>query len=298
MLHGRSVRIFLADGSATGILTAEIVNWTGQVVSAPRTRIETALKFDELKRTGVYLLVGFEAGNELPSVYVGEGDEISKRLNRHSKDEHKDFWESFVAVTSKDMNLTKAHARYLEGRLITLLKEAKKCHVLNKTDPPFDKLPKADISDMDAFVGELGLLLPVVGVDFLRKPRQTSMDGLPSVSTTRFQLHHSSKGIHASAEELDGEFVILQGSTGSLNESVSFDEKRQAFRQQVFESGRAEKIDASTFRLLDDVACSSPTAAAVFLFGTSRNGRTDWLVSGSSTTYGEWKSQFLEPETD
>ncbi|WP_394196355.1 GIY-YIG nuclease family protein [Litoreibacter albidus] len=108
--QGRSVKLYLVDGTATGILTAEIMNWTGHVLAAPRTRFEDAFSRDELKRTGVYFLFGpDDEGTDLGKVYVGEGDEIGKRLYQHNKD--KPFWERFIAVTSKDMNLTKAHVR-------------------------------------------------------------------------------------------------------------------------------------------------------------------------------------------
>lgn len=59
MSKGRSVRIYLVDGSATGLITAEIVNWTGHLLVGPRTRLDAALKREELKRTGAYLLYGY-----------------------------------------------------------------------------------------------------------------------------------------------------------------------------------------------------------------------------------------------
>jgi len=31
MTQGRTIRIYLVDGEPTGILTAEIINWTGKV---------------------------------------------------------------------------------------------------------------------------------------------------------------------------------------------------------------------------------------------------------------------------
>lgn len=295
MATGRSVRLYLAEGSPTGILTAEIVNWTGHVLSAPRTRLDAALKREELKRTGVYLLFGDEFGSDLPSVYVGEGDEVATRLYNHAKDEQKAFWERFIAVTNKDMNLTKAHVKFLEGRLISMLKDAKKCEVRNKTEPTFDKLPEADISDMESFLEELKIILPVVGFDFLRKPVVTSKE-LPSFVAPQvfFVLNNSKKAISARAAEIDGEFVLLANSTGSLNESQSFDEARQAFRKQIFETNRAIKLDQENFKTTENIAFSSPSAAAVFLFGTSRNGRTDWLVEGKSITYGAWQDEIME----
>lgn len=295
MIKGRSVRLFLAEGTPTGVLTAEIVNWTGHVLAAPRTKLDIALKRDELRRTGIYILFGSPLNSSLPSVYVGEGDDISRRLYSHSKDENKDFWDRFIAVTNKDMNLTKAHVKYLEGRMISLLKEAKKSCVVNKTEPEFDRLPEADISDMETFLEEIQLVLPVIGVDFFRKVGGvfTAASDDPSDKNPEFFLRHTKKGINAFATEIDGEFVLRAGSIGDLNESASFNERVAEIRQQILSSGRAKSIENGCFKLVDDVAFSSPSAAAVFLFGTSRNGRSDWLMKETKQTYGDWKASQL-----
>jgi hypothetical protein len=90
MVHGRSVRLYLVDGSPTGIITAEIMNWTGHVLVAPRSRLAEALQRGEATRTGVYFLVGDDP--EQPSksrVYVGEGDSLIDRIKSHSKDSQK-----------------------------------------------------------------------------------------------------------------------------------------------------------------------------------------------------------------
>ncbi|MFC3569570.1 hypothetical protein, partial [Paracoccus simplex] len=99
MGKGRSVRLYLAEGSATGILTAEIINWTGHALAGPRTRLEVALKREEMFRTGVYLLYGDSLEGDLPSVYVGEGDSIAARIRIHAQDDEKDYWDRFVAIT-------------------------------------------------------------------------------------------------------------------------------------------------------------------------------------------------------
>jgi hypothetical protein len=294
MGKGRSVRLYLAEGSATGILTAEIINWTGHVLASPRTRLDAALKRDELCRTGVYLLHGDSYEGDLPSVYVGEGDSIMSRIKSHAQDPDKDFWDRFVAITSKDLNLTKAHVRYLEGKLIGLLIAAKKCRVVNRTQPDFERLPEADIADMDSFLDEIQLILPVIGVDFLRRPVVASIaePDVP-VNNVQFRLVHQSKGIAATAIEVDGEFVILAGSTGSQQVSQSFSDKARAIRDQAMQSGRIVTYGAQCFKVMEDIAFSSPSAAAVFLFGTSRNGRTDWMVTGSSDTYAVFKDRQL-----
>src|ERR1700722_702301 len=142
MSIGKSIRIFLVDGSPTGLRTAEIPNWTGHVLVAPRIRIQEALLRPEATKTGVYLLVGEEAGR--PIVYVGEGDSIADRIRIHAKDADKEFWERVCLITSKDVNLTKAHVRYLESRLVKIIKEAGRGTVTNGNEPAVKLLPEAD----------------------------------------------------------------------------------------------------------------------------------------------------------
>jgi len=289
MNKGRSVRLYLADGSATGILTAEIMNWTGHAVCAPRTRFEDAIKRDELKRTGVYILIGGPSNDDLPSVYIGEGDDISVRLKTHATDPTKDFWDKFIAFTSKDLNLTKAHVKYLEARLIEMVTAAKKCRVENKTAPNFDRLPEADISDMETYLDEIQLILPVVGINLFRKPLGKNKEK-PQQKRTTFTTRNPNKGIDARACEIDGVFVLLKGSLGSLNERVSFKGGRKVARDRAMTSKVIEPYGNQQFRVLEDIEFSSPSAAAVFLYGTSRNGRTDWKLDGENITYGEWQN--------
>ena len=60
---GRSVRLFLVDGKSTGLITAEIMNWTGHVLTGPRVELPKFLTRPEVSRTGVYLLFGQDPAN-------------------------------------------------------------------------------------------------------------------------------------------------------------------------------------------------------------------------------------------
>jgi len=266
MTNGRSVRLYLVDGVATGILTAEIMNWTGHVLASPRTRIDEALKREELRRTGIYFLTGpDDQGSDLDRVYVGEGDEIGTRLKQHNKE--KEFWERFIAVTSKDSNLTKSHVRYLEARLIKMINEAREVKVDNSNTPEFDRLPESDIADMDTFLEEVNLILPVIGATFLRttshrhsmeaKPGHAPGQGVLSSDKTDSQVSKSpvfhfesrSTGISARAVETEGEFVVLKDSTGCLNEAPSLGERFKAIRRAALASGRTKKLDTKNLCL-------------------------------------------------
>ena len=298
MVKGRSLKLYLVDGSASGIVTLEIGNWSGHVLFSPRTRIASALARSEVSRTGVYILVGPDEEDQgLQKIYVGEADELKSRIASHNKE--KDFWDRFVAISSKDMNLTKAHVKYLEGRLLDFAYESAKYSVDNKTNPNFDKLPEADISDMESFLEEIKLSLPVLGIDFFPIPKTIkknadllqSSQGMEDASVC-FILKNTKAGINARAVEIDGQFVILEGSVGSLKERASFIASGiKDVRDRLISSGIAQKNDSDTFTLSKDAAFKSPSGASVFLHGSSRNGRTDWLVEGKGITYAELKEQ-------
>lgn len=127
MTHGKSIKLFLVDGSINGILTAEIINWTGHVLSAPRTKLLDLIQREECARTGIYFLVGQDPEDSLPSVYIGESDDVANRLKQHNRTEAaggKNFWEKVCLVTGKDQNITKTHIKYLESRLIDIAKRS------------------------------------------------------------------------------------------------------------------------------------------------------------------------------
>src|SRR5260370_30775739 len=120
-MGGKSIRIFLVDGTATGLRTAEIGLSTCKAVMAPRGALDSVSKREESHRTGVYVLVGPDPTTPgRLSVYVGEGDDVLQRVLLHDKDDEKDFWDRVVIFVSKDANLTKAHVRHLEARLLAI----------------------------------------------------------------------------------------------------------------------------------------------------------------------------------
>lgn len=298
MATGRSLKLYLVDGSATGIVTVEIGNWSGHILFSPRTRIETALARAEVSRTGVYILIGPDDEDQgQQKIYVGEADELKSRIVSHNKE--KEFWDRFVSVSSKDMNLTKAHVKYLEGRLLDFAHESAKVSVDNKTNPSFDKLPEADISDMESFLEEVRLALPVLGIDFFptrrivrKNSREQDKNDISDDGEINFLLKNTRAGIDAKATEINGKFVVLEGSKGSLKERSSFlSSGIKSVRDRLLVSGVAEATSDDNFILRKDAEFNSPSGASVFLHGTSRNGRIDWLVEGKGITYAEWKEK-------
>ena len=150
-------------------------NWTGKAVAAPRTELEELLAREELDKAGVYILLGSHPETNAPSAYIGEAEILRERLRQHKT---KEFWVSAIVFVSKDENLTKAHVRYLESRLLA---EAAKVNrfALQQNQAGGSRLPESDREDMEVFMGHIRQLLPVLGSDLLAPIAQPTAKAPP-----------------------------------------------------------------------------------------------------------------------
>jgi predicted GIY-YIG superfamily endonuclease len=214
-MRGRTVRIFLVDGIPTGVLTAEIMNWIGRVTVAPRIQLTDLANRLEVKRTGLYILSGDDPDNPNQEViYIGESDNVWSRLIQHNRDVDKDFWRRTVVITSKDDNLTKAHVRYLESRLIQLANQAQRARLLNGTNPEPTSLPEPDVADMEYFLEQIEMLLPVLGLSFaVPLPTINIGQDTSDIQVESPMLYMNYAGVNAYAQEINGEFIVLRSST-------------------------------------------------------------------------------------
>lgn len=303
MSVGKSVRLFLAEGSPGGLLTAEIMNWTGHVTAAPRSDIAALLTRPEVSRTGVYILLGDDpTGRSGQLAYIGEGDDVRKRLYDHGRPESqggKDFWDRAIVLTSKDMNLTKAHVRYIESRLIQLASQAERARLDNGTHPPRISLPEADVSDMEYFIEQAKIILPVLGVNIFRSMETSEFSGEISSRVKEggavFEMVLKRAGITAIAKEVDGEFTVMKDSQARREWSGDPTHTYSALRENLENDGTlALSSDGKSAYFTRNRVFSSPSAAAAVVAGRTANGRLDWQVKGTRTTYGEWESQGID----
>lgn len=306
MSQGRSLRLFLVDGTPNGLLTAEIMNWTGHVLTGPRSKLAELVQRPECARTGVYFLVGPDPDNSLRAkVYIGESDDVAKRLKSHNRPEDaggKDFWERVCLVTSKDQNLTKAHVKYLESLLIGIAGSLGRCELVNGTAHEYVSLPESDRADMAFFLEQIRTVLPVLGFDFLRELTKPSAPTAASTAapvsrSPRFILEVPRYHVRAQGQEIDGEFFVLKGSKARA-EWVGTERGYQGLFKQLVDEGVLVADGGEHLTFSDDYAFSSPSAAAAVVCGRAANGRTSWVVEGTGQTYAAWQdAQVGEIET-
>ncbi|MGA8241549.1 MAG: GIY-YIG nuclease family protein [Desulfobacterales bacterium] len=266
-----TVRIFLTMGSPTSVRTAEISNWTGKAVAGPRSQIEEMLKRAEAGKPGVYFLTGVNPESGRDRVYIGEAEVIRNRIKGHLD---KDFWKTLVFFVSKDENLTKAHIKYLEGKLIETARAVGRFELEN-AQASGSHLPESDAADMDVFLYRMAQLLPILGQEFLKPVVKNE-----ARARRADLLFCEIKGLKATGRQTDNGFVVLKGSEAVLEERPSTQKYLYAanLRAALRSDGVVEaKNDRLVF--LADHEFSSPSAAAAVIHGGQANGLTAWKDS-------------------
>ncbi len=261
-----TIKLFLASGRSTGIRTAEISNWSGMALAAPKTEFPAFLARPELEGSGVYFLIGQDPASGNNAVYIGEAETLRKRLPTHRD---KDFWVQVVVFTSKDQNLSKAHIRYLEGRLISIAQEIGQSEVRN-TQASGSKLSESDTADMEIFLSRIRQLLPVLGSGVLTPiagPKTGNSDTVPLVC----RIHD----LEARGERTESGFVVFSGSQAVREDRPSAGAWSIELRKLLLEKGvLVDKGDHLHFE--KDYEFSSPSAAAGLIRGGNTNGLTSW----------------------
>lgn len=295
--RGRTLKLYLADGSPSGVITAELGVSSVRAVVASRTALPDLVRREEATRTGVYLLTGPDP--DLPGrqlVYVGEGDQVKTRLIAHDGDEAKDFFTRAVLVVSKDENLTKAHGRYLESRLIVAIRHAGRAKLTNGTEPPFKGLPEPEIADMERVLDEIDVLLPVLGFDVLTPASQEASAALTSApkggAAAGLPMFIADvRAAQARALERGGAFVVLAGSTALRRETPGIPQSVADKRKLLIDTGvLLPDANPELYRFAQDTDFGSPSGASAAIAGRADRGTETWRVEGDGRTYAAWRA--------
>lgn len=281
-MFGKSIRIYLSDGSPSGLRHVEIANWTGQAIACPRSRFSELKKWSESQRPGVYFLLEKHSTDDKNAVYIGESENVFKRLTDH--DRKKDFWNEVILFTSKDENLTKSHIKYLESRLTKITIESDRYSAENSNNPTESTLPRADKDAMEEFIHNAKMILGTLGHKLLEPINSSSSDEIipDSDSLIGHRLYFKVNGHSAEGKQSDEGFLLIKGSEISLQTTASIPGKIKLMRQKLIEDKTLiEQSDKLV--LMKDIVLSSSSYAGALVAGTSRSGPQSWKNSKGIT---------------
>lgn len=282
---GSSIRIFLTDGTVTGIKMAELVNKTIQSVSCPRRRVPELSQLQESQKPGVYFLFGQDEETGDNKVYIGETENVYSRLQNHVT--NKEFWNEVIFFVSKDENLTKAHIRFLESRLVQIARSTKRYIIENGNEPQASPLPRADQAAMEEFLTYIKLLLGVLGHKLLEKVaksinQQTSTDATNQDDQQSLKLYINMVGVKAQALQTDEGIVVLKGSEAVMETKPSLGLGYKNLKEKLIKN-EALQPQGDKYIFQRDVIFSAPSAAGAVVVGRNMSGPQGWKdVNGKS----------------
>ena len=264
-----TLKMFLAFGDPKRLRIAELSNWTGKAVAGPRSEFEKVLEREESLKSGVYFLTGIDPDTNKSAIYIGEAECIKDRIKSHLS---KDFWNNIAFFITKDENLTKAHIRFIEGRLIELAKSANRSVIMNSQSSGA-KLPESDREDMEVFLEKMQQVLPVLGIEaFVQATSKSASEAKKEMLTCKI------KNVIATGYPTPNGIVVLAKSEAVLDERGSAKKWPSVMvqRNRLIEEGGLVK-DGDKYVFVKDTEFSSPSAAAAVIHGGSANGLTAWV---------------------
>lgn len=270
-----TLKMFLAFGDPKRLRTVELSNWTGKAVAGPRSEFEKVLEREESLSPGVYFLTGIDPETNKSAIYIGEAESVRDRIKSHLS---KDFWNNIAFFITKDENLTKAHIRYIEGRLIEIAKSADRSVVMNNQSSGA-KLPESDREDMEVFLEKMQQVLPVLGIEaFVQTASKVENEAEKEMLLCKI------KGVVASGYLTPNGIVVLAGSGAVLEERDSAKKWPSVMIQRNKLIGEGGLIkQGKKYVFVKDTEFSSPSSAAAVIHGGSANGLTAWVNANGKT---------------
>ena len=220
---------------------------------------------------------------------MGEAENVYDRLKQHAKDEKKDFFDQVLLFTSKDANLTKAHVKYLESRIVELVKTVDRVNLSNGNTPPRPSLPRPDRAAMEEFLGPARLLMAALGffaLQALSKGTTTAEDAHTNPSEgpsgpladTLLHLQIPKRHVKATGLSTDEGFVVQKGSVGASAIRDSLTKGWLAIRNELAADGTVV-VEGPIIRFMRDALFRSSSAAASIVSGGKWGGPDAWRTA-------------------
>ena len=276
MAHGKSIELFLVNGTVDSLIIAELSNWSGKAIKIPRIEVASCNR-EDIAQAGVYFLFCKEDDSS-DSVYIGEAENVKERLMQHLREyqseKEKYYWNTAVVFVGRDLN--KALIRYLENRFVEIARSSNRYTVLTKNTYRNTVMKESQLAVMEEFIDNVKVLINALGYKVLEPFSQADSQESKMDDET---LSLSTGSASAYGKVTTEGFVVFAGARVNEKTSAkSLSAGAQKMRQKFFESGKIENLVTAV-----DILFSSPSAAADFILGYSVSGPQTWKTKDGRT---------------
>ena len=265
-MYGKTIELFLVNGTASSLITAELSNWNGKAIKIPRTEVQECDR-DDVKGAGVYFLF-CKDDDGADSVYIGESENVIERMRQHLRDYQADkekyYWNTAVIFVGRDLN--KALIRYLEDKLVNLVNACGRFRVLTKNTYSKTVVKESQEATMAEFIDDTKILIAVLGYNVLTPIPQASSD-------TKY-LYCNCQSTSAKGFISTGGLTVLKGSKVSDRISPSFETRGTSYYRLRCLLENEGIISNHIFTR--DYEFNAPSAASAVILGRNSNGNVEW----------------------
>ena len=286
--RGKSINLYLIDGSPNGRVKCTLANWTGVAYRIPRTELDKCKDRGDLTQSGVYFLFGTSDNSDANVVYIGQagvrknGEGLLCRLLEHKRNPDKEYWTEAVVFTTSNNSFGPTEISYLENRFCRIAVEADRYLVKNGNDPSPGNITEEKESELEEFIDYARIVMGTLGhklfEPLLKEHKPTIEDLNPNSERILYLKRKSRKSgllIEAICKQTNEGFVVLKGSH---IETIDSDSIPLAIRDKRNKA----KIDENGI-LQEEVLFRSPSYAGSFVIGGSINGLTEWKTEDGKT---------------
>jgi len=265
---GKSIDLYLMDGTAAGRWQATLSNWNCNSFKIPRADLKNCDDLPELHSPGVYFLFGRDDESGQQFVYVGEGDDALKRiLQPHTFEKDDSYWTEVVILVTPDGTLDKTKIKYLENRFYHIVIETNRYLIKNGNTPPKSPVQKKVRDMLEEFIMNTQLIMPALGHKVFEPQPSADVD---EPDELLYFSRNQGKGGKATGKIADDGFWVLKGS-------YIYPEMAEYLPSGVVKARQryVDLIDNQSI-LQRDVSFGSPSYAASFVCGKNSNGLIEW----------------------
>ncbi len=284
--QAKTLQIFLPSGEPRGVRIAELTTRIVQAVLITRSELSTAKPRPELDHLSVYFLFGESEDAAKPIVYVGQTEDIRKRLDYHNS--NKDFWQTAILIISKTHSFTQAHIRYLEWYCVQKVKEVGRYSLNNDQIPTKPFIPEPIEADLLDSFETMTTLIATLGYPVFEPI-------IRHATSERFFLR--GKDAEAVGELVEDGFVVRAGAIARLEVVPSAQDAVPSMRKKLIESGVLIE-ESGRLRFTQDYLFNTPSGAAAVVLGRTSNGWMDWKDESGRTLNDARRSAELTEESD
>jgi len=242
--------------------------------------------FDDLKRPGVYILFGKTIIDNHGMIYIGQTDNVAKRLYDHrggndgEKQSGKTFWNDCFAFVSTDPKLQKGNTEYLEYAFYKKAYEANR-YILDNTIVPSEKnISLGDKNFCDNFIGDCDLLSRLMGRPIFDSPEDDDDEvgtepGLFIIDNSARVGDNDPKYVKATGQKVDNNgFMVLINSIMTKNVTKKASKSIRDMRKELKKRGYIREENGKLV-FKNEYTFPSPGIAASVVLGRSASAK-EW----------------------